>query len=389
MDKTVKLWDLGAITKLPKKTFNFKNSIRSAKFNTDGTRIITESDDEPPTVLDFASGQKLFNLSDLVFGYSAEFSSDGTRIVAASEKQAFVCDSTNGAIHSLPMTHDEAINSVRIDKAGKLIVTASGDETAKIWDAHTGRQTGGALTHSAAVNTAEFSPTGEKIVTASQDGTARVWDAITGEPLTEAMTHAKEVSDAEFSPDGKLVVTSSRDGTARIWDSQTGLPLTDSLIDGGVVESAHFSSDGKRIITASQDSTARIWDIAFDATNQTPIWLAQLAEAISGQIINNQGAVAPTKLNQIATLETIRHDLNQSTNTDDWTIWGRWLLADPAERTISPFSKVSVPQYIQDRINENTLESLDEAEPLATGNTNLMAKIAQSRQALEQGNKSD
>ena len=46
-------------------------------------------------------------------------------------------------------------------------------------------------------------------------------------------------------------------------------------------------------------------------------------------------------------------------------VWGRWFLADPAMRTISPFSKITVPQYIENRINENTAESLAEAEQLA------------------------
>jgi hypothetical protein len=36
--------------------------------------------------------------------------------------------------------------------------------------------------------------------------------------------------------------------------------------------------------------------------------------------------------------------LNQDPRDDDWTIWGRWLLADPDTRTISPFSKVTTAE---------------------------------------------
>ena len=68
---------------------------------------------------------------------------------------------------------------------------------------------------------------------------------------------------------------------------------------------------------------------------------------------------------------------------DDWVVWGRWFLADPSTRTISPFSKITVPQYIQNRIKENTAESLGEAEQLAYGNTNLLARISEARKALE------
>jgi hypothetical protein len=64
-------------------------------------------------------------------------------------------------------------------------------------------------------------------------------------------------------------------------------------------------------------------------------------------------------------------------------LWGHWFLADPATRTISPFSQLTIPQYIEDRIKENTAESLDEAERLATGNSNLLARISEARKTLE------
>jgi len=58
-------------------------------------------------------------------------------------------------------------------------------------------------------------------------------------------------------------------------------------------------------------------------------------------------------------------------------------LADPLRRTISPFSKITVPEYIERRIKENTAESLAEAERLAFGNIELLERISQARKALE------
>jgi hypothetical protein len=57
-------------------------------------------------------------------------------------------------------------------------------------------------------------------------------------------------------------------------------------------------------------------------------------------------------------------------------------LAEPTTRTISPFSKVTVPEYIEDRIRENTPTSLGEAERLAFGNSELLQRISQKREAL-------
>jgi hypothetical protein len=62
---------------------------------------------------------------------------------------------------------------------------------------------------------------------------------------------------------------------------------------------------------------------------------------------------------------------------DEWIVWGRWLLGDPASRTISPFSKVTFPEWIVNRINEGTTNALWEAERavVATVDTNALAQV--------------
>ena len=57
--------------------------------------------------------------------------------------------------------------------------------------------------------------------------------------------------------------------------------------------------------------------------------------------------------------------------------------AGRSTRTISPFSKITVPEYniekqIEKRIDENTRESLDEAKRLATGNKELLKRITEA-----------
>jgi hypothetical protein len=79
--------------------------------------------------------------------------------------------------------------------------------------------------------------------------------------------------------------------------------------------------------------------------------LLQLAEAISGQTLNKQNLLEPTRLNRVEVLNQIRQKLNQDPGDDDWSVWGRWFLADRATRTISPFSKVTVPEYLENRVN--------------------------------------
>lgn len=95
--------------------------------------------------------------------------------------------------------------------------------------------------------------------------------------------------------------------------------------------------------------------------------MLQPSQAISERVLNKQGVSEATRLPRPETIEWIREKLDHELGDDDWVVWGRWFLADPATRTISPFSKITVAQYIENRIKENTAKSLAEAERLVYG----------------------
>jgi hypothetical protein len=96
------------------------------------------------------------------------------------------------------------------------------------------------------------------------------------------------------------------------------------------VLSAQFAPDSKCILTVSEDTYAQVWNLAPGLP--TPDWLAPLCEAISGQILNDQDVLELTKLDRAETFRSIRQELNQSTNADQWVRWGRWIFADPSNQ---------------------------------------------------------
>ena len=139
----------------------------------------------------------------------------------------------------------------------------------------------------------QFSPEGKRIATASEDETDRVWDAQTGLPITEPLKHDKGVVSAQFSPDSQWIATLARDSQMRVWDARSGQPLTDNLKQNENAFSARFTPDGRRIVSASADNTVRIWDVAPTVTN-FPEWLLPLAEAVSGEKLDDQSVLQAT-----------------------------------------------------------------------------------------------
>jgi WD40 repeat protein len=224
------------------------------------------------------------------------------------------------------------------------------------------------------------------------DGSARVWEAQSGKPVSEVMEHGHLTSakSAEFSYDGRFIVTaggssSPSGGLVRIWDAESGKPLSEPLLHPSQVKSARFSPDGKRVVTVDTESfqeAARVWDI-MPAGRHLPNWLQPLAEAVAGQHLSERSGFEPLNKDSSEILQEVKDQLNHESPDNDWVTWGRWFLADRSTRTISPFSKITVPEYIENRIKENTADSLDEAEQLAVGNSQLLQRIQQAREGLK------
>ena len=360
-------------------------------FSPDGTRVVNLShpDDSTIRLLDVASGKLLLSLEQGAKTESVAFSRDGKVIAANSGAEVRLWDAGSGQLqHTLK--HDAKVTSFLLNPDGKRILTASGS-VVREWEIGTGK-TLLSLTHDRDVDVIRYNPSATRIVTVSEDFIPRVWDAQSGQ-LLASLTRGPTILQGipfhvEFSPDGKRIalasgntvelwdepsgqllfeplklddrlqaVQFSPDGTQfatasgsslRVWDVQSGQPLTEFMRwDRGDILSARYSPDGTQIVTASwTDKRAYIWAIGPAATRY-PDWLLPLAEVFSGQVLDSHGVLGRSSMNRLGTLDRLRQKLSQERDDGQWVTWGKWLLADPDTRTISPFSKIPVPKYLE------------------------------------------
>jgi len=166
----------------------------------------------------------------------------------------------------IPIGHTSTLTSVQFSHNGKLILTASKDNTAKLWDAVLGKLLRNLKGHLGEVNLAEFSPDGKRIVSASSDGTAMIWDVLSGKLLNTLKGHTYGVYSAHFSIDGKKIVTASIDGTAMLWNVLNGKLLKTfglqniHTLDYAEVYSAKLSPNEKFLTTVNSDGID-VWDV--------------------------------------------------------------------------------------------------------------------------------
>jgi len=368
-DHTARVWDVqtGQPVGVPMQE---TDAIRYVKFSPDGRTVATGSDDNKARIWDASTGLAVspsIEYHESVFAIN--FSPDGSRVVTATgDGRADILDAKTGSRLVGPMRHTNNVFTAVFSPDGNAILTASADRTAGLWSAQTGQALGPVFHHGFWICSAAFNNDASRVVTASWDHTARVWDTRTGHPVTPPLQHGDAVFHAVFSPDGKLVATASRDHTARIWDAESGEPLSLPLRTQGAVTTAVFHPSGLSLLVASKDSSVQVFDMP--PHEPPPAWVADLAEFAATQVRYDQ-----LHLPDLHKTRLLRAQLLASKSADPWETFGRWYFAESDLRAISPWSTVSLQQYVDALIAIGDKDSLDYASSLARDHPAWMEKI--------------
>lgn len=309
------------------------DTVWSAVFSPDGTRIATASADGKVKIWDATAGKELLSI-DAANGtvWYAAFSPNGKLLATAgSDKLAHIWDATTGKELQTLASHKDEVYHIEFSPDSSRVATVSPDGTAKLWDVSTGKvlltlnQGEGArpywVTFSpdgsriAVANTADdsvgwasiwdagtgkelvtlprqagyvnsvaFSPDGAHIVTTSEDQTARIWDSTTGKELLTLYSQTASIANAAYSPDGKNIATAKGDRHIIIWDAFTGQELLSVPAHNGDILTVAYSPDGTRLVTASRDQTAKVWSVGPSREYRTFINGPAIASAVGAKL---------------------------------------------------------------------------------------------------------
>lgn len=278
--------------------------MRCAKFSTDGTRIVTTSDDRTARVWDIKPENRYskFRWKD--------WDDENVRALGIAT------DSTR-VMH---IGRELLLNRADYSPGGTRISTVANEKTVCVRDPDTGDTLATLAGHEKRVMDAQFNSDGSRIVTASNDKTARVWDANTGKMLVTLIGHERPVLFARFSPDGTRIVTGSDDCTVSVWDAVTGKRLETFtkvyvIFSGG--NRTQYSLDGTRIVLGDDGGIREVWDVLPPSAGAVPAWFPDFLRYMAQMRLNSDGELETIKtVDWLALRERLRGVMRLSAEQD-------------------------------------------------------------------------
>jgi len=261
-DRTLRLWDATAV-RTREWSLAGVEAVRTLTYSPDSSVVAVSDDHSTITLIDVASGRRLYTRA--VPGgraWKVAFSDDSRLMALASaEGVVSVLDTRSGTPLSNIKAHGADAWNVAFRPDNKAIATVGADHSVKVWELAGGRELARFPDAHTFVWTLLFSPDGGRLLAAGStpalgSNEARLFDLASGKEI-EAVRGPG--SWATFSPDGKRFAASVG-RVISVRDASTGAEQL--VLQGHVAEvrALAFSPDGRRLASASADGIVKVWD---------------------------------------------------------------------------------------------------------------------------------
>lgn len=152
--------------------------------------------------------------------------------------------------------HMSAVFDIASSADGKLVATASFDDTAKVWSTETWKQIA-SVGHEGHVGGVRFS---DSMLVSGGDHTVRTWELPSGKQKLRVDVGTQQVSSIDVALGN--VAAASFDGNVRIVSLESGSVVRTIAHSKGRVLAVRYSPDGSTLATGGDDRIVRLWKVA-------------------------------------------------------------------------------------------------------------------------------
>ncbi|KAL0077431.1 quinon protein alcohol dehydrogenase-like superfamily [Phycomyces blakesleeanus] len=140
------------------------------------------------------------------------------------------------------------------------LVSGSDDFTMFFWEPEASKKPITRMTgHQKLVNHVSFSPDGRMIASASFDNSVKLWDGMTGKFIGNLRGHVGAVYQVCWSSDSRMLISSSKDSTLKIWDIKKMKIKMDLPGHLDEVFAVDWSPGGDKVASGGKDKQLKIW----------------------------------------------------------------------------------------------------------------------------------